>query len=404
MGWKAAITMMPYGKRFQKHRRLLQEYLNEKQCVSYQPLQTKSTRHLLARLIDNPDNWMKHLERFSAEIIVKIAYGIDIVDNDPYLDIAENALISLTSCGSVGGTPVDFLPFLRYLPSWFPGTYYAFKARSFRPAIIKMHDYPFALVEKQMKEGNPQKSYLTHHLDELHGKNPDEEHLEDLKGSAGIMFVGGAETTASVILFFILAMVLYPEFQKKAQKEIDHVVGKDRFPELSDRASLPYVNAVMYEVVRWHAPVPSGLPHRLLEDDIYNGMFIPKGTVIVENIFAILRDEKVYADPDSFNPSRYLPKPEGNAESYLQASSGSGVGKVCPGRHLADRTLFLVLSSILATLNIGRAKDQNGKEIVPKEELITGVSSHPKPFICTIKPRDRTAETMIRQAQLWDEN
>lgn len=62
--------------------------------------------------------------------------------------------------------------------------------------------------------------------------------------------------TVSTIATFILAMVLHPEAQKKAQEEIDHVVGTNRLPTYADRPNLPYVDAVMREVLRWHTPVP----------------------------------------------------------------------------------------------------------------------------------------------------
>lgn len=55
-----------------------------------------------------------------------------------------------------------------------------------------------------------------------------------------------------------LAMALYPEVQKKAQAEIDAVVGPNRLPEFQDRPSLPYINAVVKESMRWNVVVPLG--------------------------------------------------------------------------------------------------------------------------------------------------
>ncbi|KAF9002124.1 cytochrome P450 [Cyathus striatus] len=403
MGWGPTLTFLPYGKRFQKHRRLLQEYLNQKRCLSYHPLQTQLARRLLVNLSDNPNKWMKHLQRFSTALIVKIAYGRDIVsDDDPYIDISGTALDSMVSCGAAGSTPVDFMPFLRFLPSWFPGTYYAFKAREFRSAVRKMHEYPFEAVKRQLKEGTAQPSFLAYFLDQLGANSDKKEHMEDLQGSAGVIFAGGAETTYSALSHFILGMVLFPEYQRKAQQEIDRVVGTNRLPELSDRKSLPYVEAILQEVLRWNTVVPSGVPHRSITDDVYNGMFIPKGTVVIANAYAILRDETMYTDPDSFNPDRYLPKPEGNGEPYPIGQFGFG-RRICPGKHLAYVSLWVVMCSILATLDIGRELDDNGNEIIPEGELVIGTTSHPKMFPCSIKPRNQTSESMIRQAQLWDD-
>ena len=53
-------------------------------------------------------------------------------------------------------------------------------------------------------------------------------------------------------------MALYPEVQKKAQAEIDAVIGPDRLPDFQDRSSLPYINAVVKESSRWNLVLPFG--------------------------------------------------------------------------------------------------------------------------------------------------
>ena len=78
-------------------------------------------------------------------------------------------------------------------------------------------------------------------------------------------------------------MSLYPDVQAKAQAEIERVCGRSRLPEMADTDSLPYVQAIMYEVLRWHAIVPLSMPHVATEDDQYEGYFIPKGSVLIPN-------------------------------------------------------------------------------------------------------------------------
>lgn len=112
--------------------------------------------------------------------------------------------------------------------------------------------------------------------------------------------------TLTVVLHFFLAMSENPEAMVKAQKEIDSVVGNDRLPTFADRKNLPYVEALFNECFRHGVPVPlcmsllpgwssrhpyrswSALPHRLMEDDIYEGAFIPKGTLVFANIWCVL--------------------------------------------------------------------------------------------------------------------
>ena len=82
-------------------------------------------------------------------------------------------------------------------------------------------------------------------------------------------------------------MALFPEVQKKAQAELDAVIGPDRLPEHSDRSSLPYINAVVHELVRWHLVVPTGLAHKTTQDDEYCGYLIPKNTIVIANSWSV---------------------------------------------------------------------------------------------------------------------
>jgi len=75
-------------------------------------------------------------------------------------------------------------------------------------------------------------------------------------------------------------MVLFPEVQKKAQKQLDLVLGGSRPPEFEDRESLPYIVAVYKETLRWHPLLPSGVAHAVSQDDVVEGYFIPKGSII----------------------------------------------------------------------------------------------------------------------------
>jgi hypothetical protein len=84
---------------------------------------------------------------------------------------------------------------------------------------------------------------------------------------------------------FFLAMTLYPDVQARAQAEIDSVIGPSRLPKFADRANLPYVNALVLEVLRWHQVLPQSLPRKLREDDVYEGYLIPKGAIIIPNIW-----------------------------------------------------------------------------------------------------------------------
>ena len=95
------------------------------------------------------------------------------------------------------------------------------------------------------------------------------------------------QINASVHAFFV-AMALNPDVQKKAQAELDVVVGTSRLPQFSDSKSLPYVNALVREVLRWHIVAPIGVPHRSMNDDEYNGYFIPSGSIVIVNAWYVV--------------------------------------------------------------------------------------------------------------------
>lgn len=78
-------------------------------------------------------------------------------------------------------------------------------------------------------------------------------------------------------------MAKFPEAQKKAQEELDRVIGPDRLPQFADLPSLPYMYALIREVMRWHVVAPIGVPHRAEQDDEYNGYLIPAGAIVMAN-------------------------------------------------------------------------------------------------------------------------
>ena len=80
---------------------------------------------------------------------------------------------------------------------------------------------------------------------------------------------------------FVLAMALFPDVQQKAQHELDRVVGSDRLPEFDDLDNMPYVRATVMEAMRWMPVIPFGIPHAVIQDDMYKGFHIPRGCVII---------------------------------------------------------------------------------------------------------------------------
>jgi len=264
-----------------------------------------------------------------------------------------------------------------------------------------MFNDPFNLVKERMAAGIALPS-MTAQLIETNKEHTDEEHI---KNAVGALYGGGVDTTPSALKSFVMAMVLYPDVQKKAQNELDHVIGNDRLPTFADRSSLPYMNALVKELLRWAPVGPMGLPHRLNKEDEYNGYRIPKGTIVLTNIWHMSRDTSAYGPHvDAFRPERFLganAAPRGLSTSSTQefGSPVFGFGRrICPGMHVADPTLFINCSSILATMNITATIGKDGKPVLPDVHYTSGIIVHPKPFQCHIAPRSAKAAGLITDA------
>ncbi|KAK4550708.1 hypothetical protein LTR36_000287 [Oleoguttula mirabilis] len=329
MGWKATLTFLRWGPHFKLHRRVLQRAFTPSSCLSYRVLQEKEAHALLRGIVAKPADWETTLRRFATAIVMSIGFGVDIhSDDDPYIQMATDASYALGHGGAPAGTPVDFFPLLRYLPNFLARSRSLKFARDWRWAIRQIHDAPFAAACSQPISDVEKVSFLHTLLrQQQSGKDADAQAftLEDIKGAAGAVFAAGQDTTWSTLVVFILNMVLHPEVQQKARKQLDDVVGSERLPSFEDRGRLPYIDYIVQETLRWGPVSPIGVPHKSLQDDEYEGMFIPKNSFVYANARAMTHDERTYMSPDEFNPDRYVPQSEGGAgEPYPVGQFGFG--------------------------------------------------------------------------------
>jgi len=192
-------------------------------------------------------------------------------------------------------------------------------------------------------------------------------------------------------------MTLYPEIQRKAQDEVDRVVG-DRLPGAADLPNLPYFHAIISEILRWN-PIASLVAHTARDDGFYREYFIPKGSMILLNVWGLLHDPQVYDDPMTFNPDRFIAKPgQLEAPETDPRKFAFGMGRrSCPGRHLAEATISIACVMSLAAFDISKAVDENGMTIMidPAAAYTDSTASRPEPFKCSIKPRSAKTKEVI---------
>ena len=104
---------------------------------------------------------------------------------------------------------------------------------------------------------------------------------------SGSLLEAGSDTTSSILIGFVQAMMVFPEAQKLARAEIDRVVGKDRLPTMADASSLPYIRGCVKESIRWMPTTPLGVPHSTPQADTYMGYKIPAGATIINNVWYV---------------------------------------------------------------------------------------------------------------------
>ncbi|ELV13699.1 Cytochrome P450 2U1, partial [Tupaia chinensis] len=166
----------------------------------------------------------------------------------------------------------------------------------------------------------------------------------------GDLFIAGTDTTTNSLLWCLLYMSLHPDVQEKVHEEIRRVIGPSRAPSLTDKAQMPYTEATIMEVQRLTVVVPLSIPHMTSdatgESRVLHGYTIPKGTVILPNLWSVHRDPAIWERPDDFYPDRFLDD-QGQLikkETFIPF----GIGKrVCMGEQLAKMELFLMFVSLM---------------------------------------------------------
>ncbi|KIJ60578.1 hypothetical protein HYDPIDRAFT_117119 [Hydnomerulius pinastri MD-312] len=394
----AVFNISSQHPRFKVYRRLLHAGLNPRAVRNYYEILDDERRILLRNLRSKPDDFMAHLRRVAGGIILKVTYGWAVVDQeDRFVSLMEQSFAMSVEIMKPGRWFVDVFPFLRFIPSWFPGAGFKRQAAVWREQMSELDRKPYAWAKAQLESGDYVPSFTSQHLspEDGHTLSSDEEDI--IKWCSAALYAGGADTTVSALASFILLMSLYPDAQRHAQAEIDEAVGKNRLPTWVDEESLPYVSSVVKEVLRFSPVARLGLPHRVLSEDVYHGYRIPRGSTVVANIWAITHDPGLYPDPITFNPSRFLSTP-GKPPQPDPRKIVFGFGRrVCPGAHFAEVSLFLNIASILATFDISKAVDDQGREVDPVVEYTNGVTSHPLPFPCMIVPRPGASSLVLDQ-------
>ena len=211
---------------------------------------------------------------------------------------------------------------------------------------------------------------------EAYGKpSQDISNKEEVANSIGMLTVIGSLLLATPVQSFLIAMCHHPEWQVKGAEELDRVCP-GRLPTPEDLKDLPVLRAIIREVHRWRPPVPVGAPHASEQDDVYGGYFIPKNSSVVSLAWTFERDERLYPDPESFRPERWLepawPTYKEPLTLYSQIKGHNGFGwgqRMCIGQDYVEVVNMIMIGSLLACCSVGKKKDPSTGEDIEIETM-----------------------------------
>ncbi|PPQ65061.1 hypothetical protein CVT26_015757 [Gymnopilus dilepis] len=460
LGGGLALPFARYDNRFRKMRRAAHEGLSARAVQKYEHVEAREAAATVVQILEAPERWYDHIKRTSASTILAVLYGWPSVKTEDENLIHRIASVVIRMVKSVvpGTYLVNVFPFLNHLPRWMA---------SWKRDGLEWHRRDtemFMKFNKEVQEKTyPETSASCFVSDLLENTDANELSEEEAAWLPGTMLSAAAESTSATLNSFILAMVLYPTALRKAQAELDAVVGRERAPTFSDQKNLPYIDALIKEILRWRPPGPMGwyldcptlsfvdesfrpihlaLPRSVMEDDWYDGFYIPKGATIFPNIWAMHRDPPIFSDPEDFMPERFFGEIPEDTHSTGHTSFGFGrrcvsmfilqskdpnelspasyatSSRICVGISLANQMLFINVAVMLWALNIKKATDSEGNFIVPSpaDFVDTGIvvfvfpltskvcslirlclESSPAPFKCKFSPRFPNALSILQR-------
>ncbi|KAJ6050226.1 uncharacterized protein N7446_005535 [Penicillium canescens] len=392
-------VLLPYGPQWRTHRRIQNAAVKDSMISGYRQIQDIESLQLLHDLLEAED-FSPHFHRYSSGVIFGILYGKRLEHHDQgeiqqIRDLADATLDAMTQRYAI---LIDLFPWLDYIPRvlapWkrkgeeiHEEALRHFTKNLFTAALSRRWN----AVQEASSIGDAQS------LD-----------IEELSYIFGILHAGGDEAAAETLRNFVMASVLHPKTVAEAQREIDKVVGScpTRLPTFDDLPNLPYVRAIVQEVLRWRPTFPLGLPHAVSQDHEYMGYSIPKGTVIIPNQWALNRDEHLFPEPEEYRPDRWLAVENGSHSSPSRTAqwdslASFGFGKrSCPGEKLARNSLNLAVARLLWGYNFRHKVTEHGDTVhIDPWSYTQKLMAVASPFEAHITVRSQDHESLIKS--MW---
>ncbi|KAF8129486.1 cytochrome P450 [Boletus edulis] len=370
------ITLVGSGDRFRRLRKAVHTHFQAKAVDTYKDIQFEQARALILDILNDPNSHQKHAHRYSASILLRITYGksgLTSTDDPDFVGVRE-VVAHFIEGMRPGAYLVDRFPWLKFIPG------YGRRLRSFHDSDLKFYRGQLSRVEHAMSSSDDVSPSFSRTL--LENDHDHQLSFDEMSFLAGSVFEAGSDTTANAIITIIMTAACFSDAQTRVQEEFNMVVGMDRLPSWNDWDSLPQLHAFISESLRWRPVTPLGLPHRSTRDIIWRGYYIPAGTSVTGNQWAISRDPVAFPDPEKFDPQRWLDQ-NGQLRNDVNSFEFGFGRRVCPGMYFANRSLFIALAALLWSFRIVERPDTPIDTTPDMDNIV----SHMTPFEVDFVPR-----------------
>ncbi|OQU97105.1 hypothetical protein CLAIMM_03094 isoform 2 [Cladophialophora immunda] len=382
------LIQMEYGDEFRKHRKVIHSLLGMQNSKIFLPYQEYESRQTLKNLLQNPNAFYTEVARYSASVTFSLLLGARFASSNTQIPEAiRHIALDMFEKMRPGHWLADWIPVLNYLPDSLAP--WRADARKTFDNLIGFWSVFYDSITDRMKTGDAPDCFLKRFLESPEINSFSE---VDRRVILSELLAAGSETTATTLQWFFKAAVLYPDFIKSAQEELDRVVGPDRLPQWEDRSKLPYIAATVEEIHRWASVTPLAFFHATSESDSYRGKTIPARTTVIYNPSAIHHSSEYFRDHERFVPERFLSEKDPRSlphYAYAPIHYGFGAGRrECPGKHVADASLFIVISRLLWAFNI----DLGATRLPATTSVEESRSSDPSHLHATSLPEARRSQ------------
>ncbi|VDB97143.1 unnamed protein product [Peniophora sp. CBMAI 1063] len=353
------LPLAPYGDRWRRMHRVAHESLRRTNVntAATHEVQECAALDLALNVLAEPERWTEHARHAISSALLAHTYGVSGRSESAvhFMSTVYKFMRRTISSASPGEWIVDFFPWLTLLPSWCA----SWKTWAAGHYVRSDAEFMNMAGVDQGKESDTESTPASPISPTAIPKWHPSRFMNGLTAResawlAASIYAAGSETTSTTAVWWQIAMALHPEAQARAQAELDTVVGRSRAPTFGDMEHLPYVRALVRETMRWSPGGPIAIPHCALEDDEYKGYHIPKGAMVIPNVWSINRDSALYGhDAYTFAPERHL-----DAQGRLSGRLGEGTHgeghsvygfgrRICVGRNWSNDALFIIVATSL---------------------------------------------------------